>query len=154
MGSMPKADAKPKVKIRPAAARDAEAIAALSTQLGYPSNAAQIVSRLEQIRDDADHAVFVAELSNGQIIGWVHVKASYLVANDPEAEIGGLVVDEAHRGSGIGRLLMEQAEQWGREKGLKSVYLRSNVIRKDGHVFYQRLGYSIIKVQYAFRKIL
>ncbi len=86
--------------------------------------------------------------------GWVHAHVSHLVENDPEAEIGGLVVDEAYRRTGAGGLLMERAEQWARDRGLKSVYLRSNIIRKDAQAFYKKLGYEIVKTQYAFRKRL
>ncbi len=49
---------------------------------------------------------------------------------------------------------MERAEHWAREKGLRSIFLRSNIIRKDAHTFYQALGYSVVKTQYAFRKAL
>src|SRR5207245_10559865 len=106
------------------------------------------------IETAAHHAVVRAEGENDPVIGWVHVCVSRLVENDPEAEIGGLVVDGGHRGSGVGKFLMERAEQWAREKSLKSVYLRSNIIRKDAHTFYQRLGYRVLKTQYAFRKLL
>ncbi len=140
--------------IRSAVSSDADAIARLSTELGYPSSPDEIERRLSHIEKDKDHAVYVAVGLDGQVCGWLHVNVSRLVESDPEAEIGGLVVYEAHRGSGVGRLLMERAEQWARDKDLRSVYIRSNIIRKGAHAFYQRLGYSLIKSQYAFRKIL
>lgn len=143
-----------KLKIRTATLGDAERIAVLSTQLGYPSSRHEVERRLSRIVRDEDHAVFVAAGSDGQVLGWVHAHVSHLVESDPEAEVGGLVVDEAHRGGGIGRLLVERAEQWSREKRLKSVYIRSNVIRQDAHAMYKKLGYDIVKTQYAFRKIL
>jgi len=149
-----RAEVRNKLKIRAATAEDADRIAALSTELGYPSSEEQVRGRLARIEKDSDHAVFVAEVENDPVIGWVHVCVSRLVENDPEGEIGGLVVDERHRGSGVGKFLMERAEQWAREKSLKSVYLRSNIIRKDAHTFYQRLGYRVLKTQYAFRKLL
>jgi GNAT superfamily N-acetyltransferase len=142
------------LRIRAAVPEDAEKIAALSTQLGYPSSADQVRNRLARIRKDVEHAVLVVELPGRPIVGWVHVCVSHLVESDPEAELGGLVVDEAHRGSGAGRLLMESAEEWARGKGLRSVYLRSNIIRKGAHEFYKRLGYHVVKTQYAFRKFL
>ncbi len=142
------------IKVRPASPKDAEACARLSTQLGYPSSRAEVERRLARLEGDEEHAVYVAVNSSDKVVGWVHVCAAHLVESGPEAEIGGLVVDEGFRGSGVGRLLMERAEQWAREKGLKSVYLRSNIIRKDAHAFYQRLGYQIVKTQHAFRKIL
>jgi GNAT superfamily N-acetyltransferase len=71
-----------------------------------------------------------------------------------QAEIGGLVVGESHRGQGVGQLLMQQAEEWARARGCRAVYLRTNVIRTDAHRFYERLGYTRIKTQHAFRKNL
>ncbi len=155
MGSLAtRAEARQPLRIRRAAIRDAARLAALSTELGYPSFPAQVRRRLARIRRDAQHEVYVAEGPDEQIVGWVHASVSYLVESDAEAEIGGLVVDEAERGRGAGCLLMQHVEQWARKKGLKSVYFRSNIIRKDAHAFYQKLGYQIVKTQYAFRKML
>ncbi len=140
--------------MRRAAIRDAARLAALSTELGYASSPAQVRRRLARIHRDAQHVVYVAEGPDEQVVGWVHASMSYLVESDAEAEIGGFVVGKAERGRGAGRLLMEQVEQWARKKGLKSVYFRSNIIRKDAHAFYQKLGYRIVKTQYAFRKLL
>jgi GNAT superfamily N-acetyltransferase len=92
--------------------------------------------------------------ADGKILGWVHAHLYNLLVDDPEIEIGGLVVDETVRGQRIGEQLMRAAEAWTLEKGCSSVYLRSNVIRTRAHEFYKRLGYSILKSQYAFRKVL
>lgn len=142
------------IAIRPATGEDAEAIASLSTQLGYPSTAERVRSRLESVLHSPDDAVWVAETAEARVIGWVHVSVRCLVESDPEAEIGGLIVDEEHRGSGAGRLLMERAEQWASAKGLPSVYLRSNVVRQAAHAFYTKLGYQVVKTQHAFRKFI
>ncbi len=141
------------LRIRSANPDDAERIAALATQLGYPSTPAQIAARLERLLHDDEQMIFVAEQS-ALVVGWVHVLEKHLLESDPEAEIGGLVVDENHRGAGAGKLLMERAGEWARSRGLKSVYLRSNVIRKEAHVFYEKLGYHVVKTQTAFRKNL
>jgi len=140
--------------IRLASAGDAKRIAVLCQQLGYPASQEEVQRRLCQIQQDKRHAVYVAELPGGHVIGWVHVYVCQLLETDPQAEIGGLVVDEAHRRCGIGRLLMQHAEQWAREKECGTVHLRSNVVRKDAHVFYERIGYSSVKTQRVFRKVL
>jgi GNAT superfamily N-acetyltransferase len=75
-----------------------------------------------------------------------------LIESDACAEIGGLVVDEGSRGEGAGRLLVQQVEQWARHRGCTSVYLRSNILRERARIFYERLGYTRIKTQHAFRK--
>lgn len=139
--------------IRLARAGDAEHIAALCQQLGYPATQEDVQRRLNQIQQDEQHAVYVAELP-GHVSGWVHVYVCQLIVADPQAEIGGLVVDEDYRRCGVGRLLMQQAEQWAREKGCWAVYLRSNVVRKDAHAFYEGIGYSNVKTSMAFRKAL
>jgi GNAT superfamily N-acetyltransferase len=88
------------------------------------------------------------------VVGFVHVHLYLLLVDDREAEIGGLVVDASVRGRGLGARLMAAAEAWSLEKGCSSVYLRSNTLRTRAHAFYKNLGYSIIKSQYAFRKML
>ena len=90
---------------------DMSALAELATQLGYPSSQAEMVPRLEEISGDDDHAVFVAEVE-GLVAGWVHVFIYRLIVLDHTAEVGGLVVDAARRGSGVGRALRQQAEAW------------------------------------------
>jgi len=141
-------------KIRRARKEDAAALADLAGQLGYPSTKAQIESRLERVFPDPAHAVFVAEAPDGKIAGWVHIFGYHVLEADPRAEVAGLVVDAAQRGSGIGRLLMQHAEQWAREQGYTAVTLRSNIVRHEAHVFYQRIGYAMPKTQHVFRKEL
>ncbi len=88
------------------------------------------------------------------VVGWAHVFVHALVESDTFAEVGGLVVDERERGQGIGKGLMSRVERLARARGARNVSLRSNVIRKDAHAFYEKLGYQIIKTQFAFRKTL
>ncbi len=139
--------------IRPATAADAEAIARLSAELGYPSATEAVVARLGSVLQEPEHAAYVA-VKGERVIGWVHVFVKHLLESDPEAEIGGLVVAASHQRSGAGRTLMERAEAWARAKGLRSVYLRTNVVRKDAHTFYTNLGYQLVKTQFALRKSL
>jgi GNAT superfamily N-acetyltransferase len=140
--------------IRLASAEDAARIAVLCQQLGYPASQEQVQRRLHQVRQDESHAVYVAERSDGHVVGWMHVYVCRLVVTDPQVEIGGLVVDEGYRRCGVGRLLMERAECWARKKGCGVVHLRSNVVRKGAHIFYQRIGYSNVKTSRVFRKVL
>jgi GNAT superfamily N-acetyltransferase len=147
-------DARGEATIRLASDGDVTPIAALCHQLGYPVSREEIRRRLDQIQRDDRHAVYVAELPGERVIGWVHVYVRHLLVADPQAEIGGLVVDEGHRRRGTGRRLMQRAERWAREKRCWAVHLRSNVVRKRAHAFYERIGYSVVKTQLAFRKVL
>lgn len=143
-----------KATIRAARVEDAEPIAGLCEQLGYPACREEVERRLRLIREDRDHALLVAECAEGCVVGWLHVYLCKLVESDPAAEIGGLVVDEGARRCGVGRLLMLHAEQWARQKGCAVLTLRSNIVRKHARAFYERIGYSTVKTQFAFRKFL
>lgn len=142
------------IVVRPATTRDAKRVAALCQQLGYPASQEEVQRRLNQIQQDEYHALSVAELSNGHVIGWVHVYVSKLVIADPQAEIGGLVVDESYRRCGVGQLLMQHAEEWARQRKCSAVRIRSNLARKGAHLFYERIGYSNVKTSLLFHKVL
>jgi GNAT superfamily N-acetyltransferase len=141
------------VQIRRAGREDAAALAALCGELGYPTEAATVQTRLERVLDDPGHAVFVADGCGG-IVGWVHALQVIYLEEGPFTEIGGLVVASSCRGEGIGARLMAAAEAWSLNQGIRLVRLRSNTIRERAHAFYRRLGYEITKSQYAFRKLL
>lgn len=141
-----------KVRVRTAKITDVIAIAALSGQLGYPSSSDAVQLRLRNILAKRDHAIWIAETDGGTVAGWIHVFVKHLLESDHEAEIGGLVVDQGFRGQGVGKALAERAERWAKANRLKSVYVRSNVVRASAHEFYQKLGYKLIKTQHAFRK--
>ncbi len=141
-----------KLRVRKAVMADAGRLADLATELGYPSNPAEVRRRLRLVLRRPDHAVFVAEGPDDGVVGWAHVFVHALVESDTFAEVGGLVVDARGRGRGIGKMLMRRVESWARSRGAKNVWLRSNIIRQDAHAFYKQLGYRIIKTQFAFRK--
>ena len=101
-------DDKQRCDIRLAAPDDAERLAALSTQLGYPATAAEMGGRLADLLSDTHHAVFVAAATDSQVVAWIHVFKRKTIASDGAAEIGGLIVDESCRGRGIGRAIVEK----------------------------------------------
>jgi GNAT superfamily N-acetyltransferase len=145
-----------KLKIRRARRGDAERIAQLSGELGYPASAAQVATRLRQLKPTSKHAVFVAESPDAGtgLIGWLHVSVSHLLEIDMRAEVNGLIVAEGQRSAGAGAKLLEVAEEWARRRGCRGMNVRSNMIREQAHKFYARNGYEHYKTQKAFRKPL
>jgi GNAT superfamily N-acetyltransferase len=141
-------------QIRAPGPLDYAGMATLATQLGYPAGAEDIARRLAGMRDSVEHAAFVAQLRGAEIAGWIAVFIYRCVETDARAEVSGLVVDETNRSQGIGKRLLERAEQWAREKGCDAIGLRSNVIRDRAHAFYERQGYQHHKMQKSFRKNL
>ena len=142
--------------IRPARIEDAEALADLSSQLGYPSSPDDVRRRLVPLLGQAGHLIFVAEAkglgTHPHCLGWIHGFVKHTIEADSAVELGGLVVDEAWRGQGVGRLLIDAVERWARSVECGTVTVRCNAIRERAHVFYQNLGYSVVKTQRVFRK--
>lgn len=140
------------IKIRQAVLEDVASITDLCFQLGYPAVEEEVSVRLQSILGDKEHAVFVAELPVGQVVGWVHGYIYKLFHCDMMTEVAGLVVDKDSRGHGVGKELMMAVEGWARGNGCNIVGLRSNIIRKEAHTFYKNIGYKLIKESYTFRK--
>jgi GNAT superfamily N-acetyltransferase len=125
--------------IRDAQAADAEPIAGLLAQLGYPAQASAVGSRLERLRIVGDRVV-VAEL-DGAVVGLAHLQVAPAIELDrPASKISALVVDEAHRGRGVGRALVEEMEVEARARGCEVLFLTTAARRKAAHAFYERVG--------------
>ncbi len=140
--------------VRLARLKDTARIAELCGQLGYPSTREQVDERLHAIQGANEHAIFVAELAEGEIVGVLEVFVMRTIESDPRAEVAGMVVAEHCRSHGVGQVLLDRAEAWAREHWCSTIGLRSNVIRERAHGFYERHGYRVVKTQKTFRKSL
>jgi GNAT superfamily N-acetyltransferase len=137
--------------IRAAAPPDAADVARLSAQLGYPADAAAVGERLAHLGGAPEsHVVLVSVDGEDAATGWIHVSVERTVESEPYAEIRGLVVDEGARGRGIGEALVRAGATWARERGLRRVRVRSNVVRERARAFYIRLGFTVKKTQTVF----
>jgi GNAT superfamily N-acetyltransferase len=141
------------MKIRPATIEDAAPIATLSGQLGYPGSAAAMAERLTTVLARRDETVLVGHES-GAVLGWIHAAEQRFLEAEIRCEILGLVVDREHRRKGIGQQLVRAVEWWARNRGIKEMSVRSNVVRPESHPFYERLGYDRTKTQHVYRKKL
>ena len=134
---------------RQMSSEDAAAVAALSGQLGYPLSSEQILQNINAVRRSEDHDAFVA-IYDSHVVGWIGVAQAMMIESLPFCEINGLVIHENLRGKGIGKLLVERAKQWAKEKGNDTIRLRCNVKRTAAHEFYRHLGFEETKQQTAF----
>jgi GNAT superfamily N-acetyltransferase len=134
--------------IRDGRLADAAAIAALLTQLGYPSDEAAVEERLDRLQIVGDRIV-VAEVE-GKIAGVAHLQVTpALERHTPVARIGALIVDEAHREQGIGRALVEALEVEARLRGCELLYVTTSDRRDDARAFYERLGLEATGRRYS-----
>jgi RimJ/RimL family protein N-acetyltransferase len=95
---------------------------------------------LKAIRKHPDAAVFVAE-SNGGIVGRLSISRDGHPASDHVADLG-LMVARDHRRQGIGLALMETAEQWAREAGVRKLELHVFPHNVPAIRLYEKLGYE------------
>ena len=139
-------------EIRSARSEDAPRVAQLAGDLGYTISSASVGTAIDRLQAD-EGAIFVAD-EGERVTGWIHVHRSHVIQTEPFAEVGGLVVDPQNRGDGIGRRLLETAEQWASANGLSVIRVRSNIVRSNAHLFYERRGYNVEKTSYTFTKNL
>ena len=140
--------------VRTAQPSDCDAMADLARQLGYECTGEEVRKRLSDMHDANHYAVFVAELVGGKIAGWIGAHVFRSVEMATCAEISGLVVDEGLRSNGIGKMLIDAAEQWARLVPCHVISVHSNVKRDRAHRFYTNNGYEHVKTQKEFHKNL
>jgi GNAT superfamily N-acetyltransferase len=141
------------VTVRRATVADAAAIAGLSAELGYPVEPAETRRRVQALADASSQIVLVATIGD-EVVGWIHGADQLLLEVGSRCEILGLVVSSGHRRVGIGERLLSAVETWARERSLREVSVRSNVLRESSHPFYEKHGYRRAKTQHAYRKSL
>jgi ribosomal protein S18 acetylase RimI-like enzyme len=128
--------------VREARLEDAEAIAELLTQLGYPSSEPQARRRLQILAAQPKTRVFVLE-ANGEVAGLSMTCITQPIEHDdPWCQLAALVVAEAHRRTGAGRLLLNAVEAEARAHGSGGIVLGSATHRRDAHSFYERMGFK------------
>jgi GNAT superfamily N-acetyltransferase len=140
--------------IRKAAPKDAAAIAALSSQLGYLVSSRQVAACQAALLPLEDHLILVAEAEPGMVVGWVHAFISRRLLLPPFAELGGIVVFDFHRRHGVGSALLHGIEEWALAAGCELLRIRSNTRRVGADFLYGACGYAMAKTQNVFEKML
>ncbi|MEO7083595.1 MAG: GNAT family N-acetyltransferase [Gemmatimonadaceae bacterium] len=130
------------IAIRDVRAGDAADIARLCTQLGYPAEGSSIPARLEHLAQREDARAVVA-IVDGAVVGLETMHYRYTLNHDaPVGQITMLVVDEAARGTGAGRALVDEAESWVKARGCDRIIVNTALHRSGAHAFYEKLGYT------------
>jgi len=152
---VPKPKAKPKPppepKIRAAKPSDAERLVELTRYLGHEIDEKSLRKNLKALQKTGELPL-VATLDK-TIVGMCGVGARVVVHRPaPLGRITALVVAEEAQGHGIGRLLVDAAEDWCRKKGCALVEVTSNDRRTAAHAFYRHLGYERSSIRF-FKKL-
>lgn len=143
---------RPPIDLRLATRDDAERIAALFTDEGYPAGPSDIVERLA--RFDSEHSRVIVADNGGEVLGFVAIHAlPRFEHSDRIIRVMALVVDAGERGRGIGRLLMEEAEQIGRELDAAFAEITAGHHRPDAQRLYEELGYDATVAAYLRKRL-
>jgi GNAT superfamily N-acetyltransferase len=138
--------------MRPATPADAERIAALFTDEGYPAGPSDVLGRLERFASPYS-TVLVAEMK-GEVLGFVAV---HLVPrfehNDRFARVVALVVEAGVRERGLGHLLMAEAERIAREGSAAFIEVTAGHHRPEARQLYEALGYDASVAAYLRKKL-
>jgi ribosomal protein S18 acetylase RimI-like enzyme len=130
------------VSLRPAREADAERVAALMTELGYPSTAEGVKDRLHGSLNSQTSCCLVAQADN-EVIGVMSLElVPYFPTDSTICRVTSLVVSSRHRSRGVGEKLIADATTFAREHGCSGIEVTSAERRVDAHRFYQRLGFA------------
>jgi GNAT superfamily N-acetyltransferase len=131
------------VEIRDAVEGDAEALSPLLEQLMHkPQTPEQIRIRLRRLAATGADRVLVAVVE-GRVAGVAGLTYAWMLHVDaPTARLMSIVVDEACRGRGIGRRLIEASLEQSRIWGCDRIELTSRLERGAAHSFYEAVGFE------------
>ncbi len=127
--------------VRVARSDDAEAIADLLGELGYPADARAVTERLARAAGERD-VTLVAE-RGGETAAVASVHLIPLLHEDAFlARITAFVVGELHRRCGVGSALIQACEAWAAAKGAERAEVTSAEHREGAHRFYAERGFE------------
>ena len=142
----------PTFDIRRATDDDAEAIAAMFTDEGYPAGPSDIVERLSRFASDHSQ-VLVAE-HDGACLGFVAFHALPRFEHDDRiVRILAVVVDAGARERGIGRGLIAAVESIAAELGAAFVEITAGHHRPEARHLYESIGYDGSVAAYLRKRV-
>lgn len=137
-------------EVRPAEAGDADDVARLAAALAlsFKFSAARFHENYPSLLAADGAWLLLAVTGNesvGYLLGFRHLT---FYANGPVGWVEEIVVRDAERGQGIGRVLMDAFEQWAAAEGCTLIALAT----RRAAPFYRALGYE--ESATYFRKVL
>jgi ribosomal protein S18 acetylase RimI-like enzyme len=148
------------IVIRPATSRDREFVLSLADRLAEfepPSwrTAGEIAEGDRRALADAfdtprpDHALFVAEL-HGRPAGCLLLWTLHdYFSGERHAHISVIATTRDAEGNGVGRALMEHAENWARQRGHSRITLSVFETNRRAQKLYERTGFEVEMRRYV-----
>ena len=135
--------------LRSAMIADADDVARLLTELGYPCEIDEAAERIDAIAANDRQALVLAR-RDGAVCGLVALDFMYyLPLGTITCRVTALVVTPTAQGLGIGRQLLKEAERRARSGGASRIELTSGSQRTEAHAFYRACGYKDSSVRFV-----
>jgi hypothetical protein len=140
------------IEIRACTPDDVAAVSTLLSELGYTVSIRQATENIQELSKTGSDPIFVA-VGDGRVVGLLAAHLCRMLQYaSPVVRVTALVVERRARHRGVGRLLMEHAEQIASAAGSEFVELTSAMNRTEAHAFYRSIGYE--PNSFRFRKPL
>jgi GNAT superfamily N-acetyltransferase len=139
-------------KIREAKPGDSARLAEMIRRdLGHEVTEKQVRKNLAALKK-AGETPIVATFDK-QVVGLIGIHRMVTIHRPaPVGRIPVLVVAKEAQGHGLGRMLVDAAEQWCRKKGCQMIEVTSNDRRAEAHAFYRHMGYERTSIRF-FKKL-
>ena len=122
----------------------------------YPTDAAEMEKFFRNVISNDENFIFVARISD-RAVGYVWVEVQRRPENifkyaQKRIYIHQLSVEPEFQRKGVGRKLMDAVENLAKENGISKFLLDSWKFNKEGHRFFEQLGFSCFKIN-MWRKL-
>jgi GNAT superfamily N-acetyltransferase len=129
------------ITVRDARDDDAEALAALLAELGYPVAAGEVPARVARFQSRGNGRVLIAEVE-GQIAAFAALELTFPIHHAaPVAHLSAFAVAARARRQGIGRALLAHVQDAAHAAGCLRLVVTSADHRADAHAFYLAAGW-------------
>jgi GNAT superfamily N-acetyltransferase len=144
----PKPKPPPPPQIRDAKPADSARLAELIRFLGHEIDEKTVRRNLAALKKSGETPL-VATIGK-TVVGLCGVGRRIVVHRPaPLGRISALVVAKEAQGRGIGRLLVDAAEDWCRKAGCQSLEVTSNDRLGEAHAFYRHMGYERTSIRFV-----
>ena len=124
----------------------------INCELGYNIAENDLAIRINQMQKDKNYCIFVAENDN-KVIAFIglHIGLAFEFSGKVMRIIA-LAVKRDYQRQGIGKKLLQTAENYGAENQNAIISVNSGLQRTSAHQFYEKQGFC--KKGYSFARIL
>jgi ribosomal protein S18 acetylase RimI-like enzyme len=99
---------------------------------------------------EPDSVIFIAEDEDGRRAGFIHLQTQIDYFNgEDHGYISDLAVDRSFEGQGVGRALMNKAEEWARQQGYSLLTLYVFAGNTRAQELYEKNGFQPEVIKYA-----